>query len=553
MAAAKGDFFGFPLLPRFFRSVPAFANRFPAGKRSGVKTEPSAASGISAKPLRVFLYATAMITGGAIMIVEILGAKLLAPYFGTSHFVWTAQITITLLALAAGYAVGGWRADRSQRLRWIYGAILLAAVWLGLVTWQLERIAFVCLRGELALGSLAASALLFFVPLAALAMVGPFFVRVLTRDLKAVGGSVGRLTALSTLGSVLGCLLIGYVLIPRLPNSTTLFLTSVLLAAVGTAYFAVWERRALLGAGGAALAGLLPGLWGATHPPLAIHPPAREVYRANSSFGLLQVVDLSEDYRIYLNDLLAQNTINPRTGQSESLFTHLLYGLARGYAPAARDVLAIGLGVGIVPMQFAREGARVDVVEINPAVLPVAERFFGFDPNAVHVILGDGRFVAATTTNRYDVIVLDAFLGESPPSHLMTREAFTALRRCLRPDGVLVMNAFGDFAPGRDFLIGSLRKTLRAVFRSVRLHASGNGNVFLVASDRPELKLTGALDTRHIPPRLRGQARAAWAGAPHLRPEAGIVLTDDFNPADFRDALNREQLRRQLALSLERL
>ena len=101
-----------------------------------MKTQPStdAAATVPGGGLRKFLYATAMITGGAIMIVEILGAKLLAPYFGTSHFVWTAQITVTLLALAAGYAVGGWRADRSQRLRWIYGAILLAALWLALVT-----------------------------------------------------------------------------------------------------------------------------------------------------------------------------------------------------------------------------------------------------------------------------------------------------------------------------------------------------------------------------------------------------------------------------------
>ena len=65
---------------------------------------------------RRYLYFTAAVTGAAVMIVEILGAKMLAPYVGTSHFVWTAQIAVTLVALAAGYYVGGRLVDRSTEL-----------------------------------------------------------------------------------------------------------------------------------------------------------------------------------------------------------------------------------------------------------------------------------------------------------------------------------------------------------------------------------------------------------------------------------------------------
>ena len=66
--------------------------------------------------LRRYLYFTAATTGAAIMIVEILGAKMLAPYLGTSHFVWTAQIAVTLVALAIGYYAGGRLVDRSPQL-----------------------------------------------------------------------------------------------------------------------------------------------------------------------------------------------------------------------------------------------------------------------------------------------------------------------------------------------------------------------------------------------------------------------------------------------------
>src|SRR5438105_6955428 len=153
-------------------------------------------------------------TGAAIMVVEILGAKMLSPFVGLSHFVWTAQIAVTLIALACGYYAGGKMADRTQRLSWLYWAILGAAAYLILTVLICEPVAYWCLDFSLALGSLLASAILFFVPLALLAMTGPFLVRVITSSLAGVGGNVGRLTSIGTLGSFAGTLVIGYVMIP---------------------------------------------------------------------------------------------------------------------------------------------------------------------------------------------------------------------------------------------------------------------------------------------------------------------------------------------------
>ncbi len=484
------------------------------------------------------------------MVVEILGAKMLAPYVGTSHFVWTAQITVTLLALACGYAVGGWLADRSPHPAWVYGGMIVAAAWLAVSVIGCESVAYRCLRFKLAAGSLLAATFLFLVPLALLAMVGPFFVRLITSSVAHVGSNVGRLTSLSTIGSVAGTLLVGYLLIPLLPNSTTMSLTAGILLLAAVVYFVVWGHRHRAPALTASIVVLAFIGLAVLERPVRGTAYYRELFRGNSNFGLLQVIENDAGTRRwYLNDLLTQNTYEPQSGQSMSLFTHMLYGLARSYTPHIRNALCIGLGVGIVPMQLARDGANVEVVEINPAVVPLAERFFGFEQGRVALHMGDGRQFFNATTNCYDTIVLDAFLGESPPSHLMTREAFAAMRRCLRPDGTLVINTFAELAPGRDFFAASIDQTLRSVFRGVVIHDGENGNVFYVASDRAPLGPLRPPELSGVHHSLRWGVENAFARMVTVNSDRGLVLTDNFNPVDFYDARNRENLRRQLAMS----
>ena len=487
------------------------------------------------------------------MIVEILGAKMLAPYFGTSHFVWTAQIGVTLLALASGYYFGGWLADRSARPARLYCCIGLAAAYLGVTVVSCQPVAYACLQMNLALGSIATSLALFFIPLTLLATTGPFLARLLTSSVEKVGGQVGRLTAISTLGSVVGTGLIGYALLPLLPNSYTMAATAALLAAMVAAYFAAFGKKAPAKVAILVLmsAGLVVGGLGLFHRSDESDARLEELYSGNSHFGRLQVMrDVGSGRLRYLNDFLIQNTYDPARKQSTSMFTFMLHELAGAYRQSISNVLCIGLGMGIVPMQFARDGAQVDVVEINPSVVPLAVRYFDLEPARLHIVFGDGRYFLNATKRQYDALILDAFLGDSSPSHLMTREAFAAMRRVLRPGGVLVINSFGAFEPGRDFFSASLERTLQAVFKRVRIHAAGSGNTFYVASDNPDLAPLREPDLQQIHPMCQRGVRDAFESVMSFPPDRGRVLTDDFNPVEFYDAANREWLRRQLALDM---
>ncbi|MBI4662310.1 MAG: fused MFS/spermidine synthase [Verrucomicrobia bacterium] len=506
--------------------------------------------------LRRYLYFSAATTGAAIMIIEILGAKMLAPFFGTSHFVWTAQIAVTLVALATGYYAGGRLVDNAPKLGRLYACVLIAAIYLGFTIVVVEPVAYWCLKYKLAVGSLIAASFLFFIPLALLAMVGPFVVRVLTDSVAEVGGTIGRLTAISTLGSVIGTVLIGYVLVPFFPNSVTMYLTAGFLMALVAGYFLLWETRK--GSTPAATAGIAVGLllgYGGTTKERLIHTDTTdELYRANSNFGLLQVLDKKEgNERYYLNDYLVQNIYDPTQKKSRALFTYALHQLAQAYTPRIERALCIGLGVGIVPMQFAQEGVQVDVVEINPGVVAVATNHFHCNSRLFNLTIGDGRHFINEAKEKYDTIILDAFLGDSSPSHLMTTNAFGAMRRILKEEGTLVVNSFGYFEAGRDFFSASLEKTLRSVFRAVRVHASGNGNVFYVASDRPELKTLREPNFEEVHLACRHSAKEAFSGIQTPDLTRGIVLTDDYNPIEFYDAATREEHRRRLALNMKSL
>ncbi len=502
------------------------------------------------RSLRRYLYLTAATTGAAIMIVEILGAKMLSPFVGLSHFVWTAQIAVTLVALSCGYYVGGRLADLSQKVARLYWAILAAAIYLALTVRLCEPVAYWCLDFNLAVGSLLASGILFFVPLALLAMTGPFLVRVITSSLSGVGGNVGRLTSIGTLGSLAGTLLIGYALIPILPNSLTMYFTALALMVICAGYFGIARKfgpaMAVLVLVVAASSGAK--LWATPTRPYKF---VTERFRGNSHFGMLQVIDRRDgSCRFYMNDNLIQNTYDPVKKQSVSHFTYMLSGLARCYTTNVNDVLCIGLGVGIVPMEFAHGGASVDVVEINPAVVPVGVQFFDLQTNLIHLTIDDGRHFLNRCRKRYDVVVLDAFLGDSSPSHLMTREAFTSIKRVLRPGGTLVINLFGELEEGRDYFTASMKKTLSSVFPGVRLHASGDGGVFFVATDRADPEFVHPPNLQGVNPEVLRETERAYAGRVEASLDHGRVLTDDYNPVEFYDAKNRESIRRRLALGV---
>jgi spermidine synthase len=189
---------------------------------------------------------------------------------------------------------------------------------------------------------------------------------------------------------------------------------------------------------------------------------------------------------------------------------------------------------------MAEAGTAVTVIEIDPMSEKVAREYFGL-PASVKVIIGDARTETSRLTEKYDVIVLDAFSGDSPPFHLLTREAFEDLKKTLAPSGLVVANIVGGVSGEASRLVSSVAATYESVFGKTQVfspnwHMTGRkpdfvSTMFLVAGDLPE---TPAPFTMKVSEDIRrtGYIDAVFASRLELPRENAVILTDDYAPLE---------------------
>ncbi|MBI5658221.1 MAG: fused MFS/spermidine synthase [Nitrosomonadales bacterium] len=500
-----------------------------------------------------FLLLSAGLTGALVMAVEVLGARVIAPFFGVSLFVWTALIAVTLLALAAGYVAGGRWADRSGSPSLLFGLIAASGALLLLVPFAKAAVLQAALPLGLRWGAFVGALALFGPPLFLLGCVSPFLVRLAASEWNRLGRTVGLMYAISTTGSFLGTVLTGYYLVAELGVSRAFHVSGAILLALAAVYFALFRGQlaALLLPMVALLAGSIPLQQGSV--VLADGTEAKVVDSRDGFYGRVQVVDYRGEkghVREMLIDGQIQGGIDVATGQSVYEYPYLLEHVTLASNPGGKKALVIGLGTGTIPRRYAARGIATEVVDIDPAVVAAARTHFGF-PAGQPAHLVDARYFLATAPARYDYIILDVFSGDSTPGYLLSREALELARARLEPGGVLGINLIGSLA-GERRMTASVMRTLEEVFPWVRIYplfvpAAGEsmGNISIVAGMGKPADELPALDETGIHPLVRENLRRAlaqryvWNGSGE-----GIVLTDDYNPIDVLDLTLKEAIRR---------
>lgn len=478
------------------------------------------------------------VSGAAVLAVEILGTRVLGPFYGVSLFLWSALITVTLLALSVGYAIGGRYADRGPTLARLSLLLLVAGAWLVLLPVLRGPVLEISQPMGLRFAVLVAAFLLFAPPLTVLGMVSPYAIRLRTSNLAEVGRTAGDLYALSTIGSVAAALLTGFFLIPYVGVSRLTFSVGVLLLLVagGGLFIARSFRTA--------------GIATVVLVPLAFLAGGTSSERADRDRGLLSVeqspyaelrVVEVDNVRYMIIDGGTHTIADPQTFESYFPYIHVL-DVLNYVAPAPGELLLVGLGGGSAAKLFSRRGWQVDAVEIDPVVTEIARRDFGLEDSEARVFHEDGRHFLTSSEMSYDAIVLDAFGSSSIPFHLVTRESFALAASRLAPEGILAINI--EAVGWDDLLVRSLAATLNEEFAHVLALPIAEppdrlGNLIMLASQR-ELELAHEIPATPDRYSFLYDTNHAWDNrfAPETR--GAPVLTDDLNPVDiWSERINR--------------
>lgn len=399
------------------------------------------------------------------MALEIVGSRLLAPYFGSSVYVWGSLISIFLAALSIGYYTGGLAADRWPRPE-VLASTLTAA---GLMILLLPALSRPVLEAFAAwdlgprMNPLLASILLFAAPSILMGATSPFAVKLAATDLATVGNVAGLLYAISTAGSIAGTLLTAFLLIPTLGVRTILYLQGGALVV-----FAGLLAAGRIRVARAARPVLVPVLVAAmlTGPAWAGAADQRVLYEKDSVYHRILVVEDSNARYLRFNRSFQGGMYLKDPYESAFRYTDYIH-TAWVFAPEIRRILVIGLGAGSVPKRFWRDhpNAQIDVVELDPAVVDVAKRFFEVKEDArLRITVQDGRIFLRGSDQKYDLIVMDAYFAEGIPFHLATREFFELARTHLTAGGVIAANIVGALEGRESKLFRALYRTYGQVF-----------------------------------------------------------------------------------------
>jgi len=525
------------------------------------------------------LYVIIFVTGGATLAMELLASRVMTPYFGVSLYIWTGILSITLVALALGYWLGG-RIATAYTLRG--RAAELDAIFLLMPALSALSLVAACLayphvfpllaREDLILGAFAACLLLLGVPLITTSAMNPLLIAIRMRESAGVGrgadAGAGRVFFTSTVGSVAGVLITAFLLIPHYSNFVSLLIVAVCLALLPLAALRSGQKRGqrtLIATTVAAIAATVGLLWqadtylGRMWPVKYSGTEWSIEASVNSLFGTVKVlkstpIDAEGRFvRVYFQDGLIQNRMLS-DGQSYSFYTYALEGLALTYHPEMRSALALGLGAGVVPTRLARRGIDVTAVEIDPASFAVARRFFGLDTSNVKAVEADARTFLRDCGRKYDTIIVDLFHGDGTPDYLVTRDFFADLRTCLAAGGVVVFNTFADIEFPNSY--AHLLATLRTEFPYVLLFrqempGARHQNSFLIASLAPPVARPASLSG--VPGQYVDELNQLLSAPRQLDPAllaGGMVITDARSAATADLARTQMGYRRSVAAEL---
>ena len=375
------------------------------------------------------------IEGAAVMAAELCGAKLLAPVFGSSLFVWASVMGITLTALASGYFFGGWISEKSKAhslnlFRILSAAALFVLLMPVLSYYAVPRLSYLPFLP----GVVSSTLLLLFLPVFFLGATSPLFILLQTQQSEMAGKVSGTVYAVSTAGGIFSTFLCGFYFIPEIGLNTCLVFFGGILFVTNFIVFTFFKPvHFFLFAAFAYLNFQF------------IQKNKDSLMSSDSILGHLEVKDLinnkKESYRILtINDII-QTEMDLKIHTSVSEYVKLIDTLIP-CCTSPKSALVLGLGGGLTANLLEKKNYRTDGVELDERIIKAAGVFFFMDKR-INTFYEDARYYLNHCNKIYDAVLVDIFKGEEQPSHILTQESLEKLKSNLSDSAFVLINWHG--------------------------------------------------------------------------------------------------------------
>jgi spermidine synthase len=437
--------------------------------------------GQSDKPI----LAAAFISGVCSLLVEIAGVRVLAPYLGTTIYSWAAVIGFVLASLSVGYYAGGVLSDRHAERKYL-SMVLLAA---GLMTLIIPFLAEALLTFTIFMDIIPASLLgaIILVPASCFyGMVSPYAIKLTSRT-GAEGKGAGMVFSVSTIGSIVGALGTGFILIPNMAI-THIFISAGALMLLASLLISGLRKSALYDVFAfAVLASLMTQVH--TEPQFR----GANVFSGDSAYYHVQVVDMDWNggpARILFLDNAASS--GERADGAPAFNYTLMSRLGYGIVPNPKSALVVGSAAGteVEELKGLSSSLHVTGVEIDPMAVEMGKKYFSLETdNRTEIVIDDARRFLLRTDEKFDLVVIDTFRGLSMPYHLSTKEYLETLKGRMEPGGVVIVNLISAPEGEKSAVFRFIHSTFSSVFKNVvalptKDDPKSMQNIVLIASDR---------------------------------------------------------------------
>ncbi|MBL7913274.1 MAG: fused MFS/spermidine synthase [Bacteroidia bacterium] len=406
------------------------------------------------------------IEGAVVMAAELCGAKLLAPIYGSSLYVWASVMGLTLAALALGYFFGGLVSERSERhTKKLFQILIFASLFVMFMP-VLSRYVIPWLSYMPFLIAVVLSTfLLLFFPVFFLGASSPLFIFIQTKENNLSGKVSGTVYAISTLGGIISTFLCGFYLIPAIGLTYCLLGFGALLFISSCVIFRSYKTVHMVLFAAFIYLNLQFTLLKNT-----------QLFFGNSILGQLEVQDVlnekKETVRILKINSIIQTEMNLKTKRSVSEYVKLLDTLVL-YSANPKAALVLGLGGGLTANLLQEKNYMTDGVEFDENIIKAAVNYFDLNKN-VKPVCSDARYFLNHCTKRYDLVLVDIFKAEEQPSHVLTVESLDKLKHNLSDSALLIINWHGYIVGQKGMGTAILKNTLQRSGYSVTICTSSD-------------------------------------------------------------------------------